>query len=118
MPESSTRFQAVVPVDRHIPAHTGHQLPWAGLLSAGCLHSGRQVGWGYLCVVTIDPMVAEACCVQQMAVGNQGCAFWIRMLDQGPFSPGEAVCVASEGLDWGLCSVKAGVGPVVFWEGH
>lgn len=49
-------------------------------------------------MVAIDPMVAEACCVQCVAVGNPGPAFWIRMLDQGPGSTDEAVCVASERL--------------------
>lgn len=29
-------------------------------------------------MVTIEPVLAEATCVQQMAVGNQGCACWIR----------------------------------------
>lgn len=64
-------------------------------------------------MVTIEPVLAEATCVQQMAVGNRGCAFWIRVLDQGPGSAGEAGCVASERLDWGL-----GMGAVVFWKGH
>lgn len=39
-------------------------------------------------------------------------------LGQGPGSTGEAVCVASERLEWGLCSVKVGVGVVVFGKGH
>lgn len=50
-------------------------------------------------MVAIDLIVAEACCVQWMAVGNPGPAFWVGMLDQGPGSTGEAVCVASERLD-------------------
>lgn len=50
-------------------------------------------------MVAIDAMVAEACCVQCVAVGNPGPAFWIRMLDQGPGSTGKAVCVTSERLD-------------------
>lgn len=29
-------------------------------------------------MVAIDLMVAEACCVQWMAIGNPGCAFWVR----------------------------------------
>lgn len=64
-------------------------------------------------MVTIDPVVAEACCVQGMAVGDPGCACWIRMLAQAAL-----VCVTSERLDWRFCSVKAGVGAVVFWRGH
>lgn len=59
----------------------------------------QVIGSGCPCMVAIDLIVAEACCVQWMAVGNPGPAFWVGMLDQGPGSTGEAVCVASERLD-------------------
>lgn len=70
-----------------------------GLDSSALSACIQVIGLGCLWMVAIDPMVAEACCVQCVAVGNPGPAFWIRMLDQGPGSTDEAVCVASERLD-------------------
>jgi len=81
---------------------------------AGCV---EVVGIGYLRMGTDDrwwPKLAlcSVCC------GNPGPAVWIRMPDQGPGSAGEVVSIASERLVLGLCSVKVGVGAVVFWRGH